>query len=305
MINNIEEATFKTILSELLVSMNMLEEKVEQLAAGQETVTTALRELKEAKQQRIPVSVMKTEDVVRTVKTNLDSGLVNSKVRVESHATASIDQYTMSRINSVVRSADRLASEVERIQPKKPLMSVNLAGKPFWWVCLSCLLVGISVAIGAVIWANDTVASIEKTLKEQPSYWAERAYRALVTLGRGDPAGVYDYVMSHYPEDPMMIQKDVQKIEADAESLLRVKRLVLEYADAGDVRILNWESDNGEWWILYRYYNEEKERSMHIWPSGQVEETYDKVVSDLETARKYSKRKIWTLLAPKPEHDGL
>ena len=299
MINNVEEETIKTILSELCVSTGNLTEKLEALATAMDEVKGQLRDLKKTDTHEIPVSVMKADDVAKAVKNNLTSSLVNSTLRVDSNVKASLDSYTVSRINAVIQSADRVSSEMEGLKPRRPLVGVNLAGKPFWWVCLSCLLVGMSVAIGTVIWACNTVASLEEAQKEQPSYWAERAYRGLVTLSRGDPARAYDYVMSHYHEDPMMIQKDVEKIEADVEAQLRIKRLVLEYADAEDVRILDWESDNGEWWILYRYYDEEKERSMHIWPSGLVEETFDKIVRNLEAARKYSKRRIWTELSRK------
>lgn len=299
MINNLEEETFKTVLSELCVSTANLSEKMEALAADMDDVKGQLKDLKRADTHEIPVSVMKADDVAKAVKNNLTSSLVNSTLKVESNVKASLDPHTVSRINAIIQSADRQSSELEGFKPRRPLVRVNIAGKPFWLASLSVLVIGIFVALGSLIWANNEVASLEETLKEQPSYWAERAYRGLVTLGRGNPARAYDYVMSHYHEDPMMIQKDVEKIEADVEAHLRVKRLVLEYADAEDVRILDWESDNGEWWILYRYYDEEKERSMHIWPSGLVEETVDKIVRSLEAARKYSKRRIWTELSRK------
>ena len=310
MISNQEEATFKGIIGMLAKKVEEQTKEIEELKGKLDGVVTAqvnvdnsLKDFASARRTGSPVQVMRADAVDKSIKDNLTSQLVASSINVNvNNPVASIDNYSKVMIDGLINTANNMMDEIRSIKPRRPFLNLTFNGdKKLLWTALGLVTVFTLIAIGVIIWANNIVASMQDDLQNQPSYWGDRAYQASVILGQEDPAKTYEYVMSHYHEDPARIQKTVEKMEADVKADRLIKRYILQYVDAEDIRVLDWEKDGDEIWVLYRVFDEETERSLHIWPSGKAEQTQDKIVRSLEAARKYSKRKIWTELSRKRE----
>ena len=153
-------------------------------------------------------------------------------------------------------------------------------------------LIGLIVAI---VWANKK----ENSIQEKDFYWANRAYQAALLNDEERPGEAYHVIMSHFTEEPEKSKRVVDALEKDAQHYQEIKHYLLSFIrnkDPRDIRVLAWEINKGEGWFRYRFYDEETERSIHVWPDKKVEETTDKIVCDLASAQKYSKRKIWTTI---------
>lgn len=91
----------------------------------------------------------------------------------------------------------------------------------------------------------------------------------------------------------------VEMLEMEANRYQEMKQYLLSIIkerDSRDIRVLEGDRRYGEGWYRYRFFDEEIWRFVHIWPNGKAEETTDKIVTDLASAQKYSKRNIWITL---------
>lgn len=75
---------------------------------------------------------------------------------------------------------------------------------------------------------------------------------------------------------------------------------LLNADEATDIRVIKWEYRNEEWWFLYRYLNEETERSVYERQDGEVIETTDRIIDGLASAQKYYTRGFWSVIREAP-----
>lgn len=294
MVGNKEEASLKVVVSMLSDNVEKLNEKVDCVVTAQEKVDSSLQEFAMARRTGVPVQVMKAEIVEKTIKDNLNTGLVNSTVKVSvNDPVASIDNESKNRITKLISASEDL---VKTIKPRRPLMNFKIYdGKKFLWFGLAIAGVCLIATIWAICWAYKKVNSIQ----EQAFYWGDRAYQAALLNDDEKPGDAYHEAVSHFSETPNKVKEYVDILEKESSRYQEIKTYLLSLLrekDTRDIRIIAWELDHGEYWILYRFFDEETERSIHKWPDGKVEETADRIVKDLVTAQKYAKRKIWTLI---------
>lgn len=301
MIGPQEEATLKGAVLKLTKEVGELKEKVDGVVTAQGKVDSSLQEFATAKRTGTPVQFMKAETVEKTIKENLNSGLVNSTVTVNvNDPVATIGKQSKEKIDGLISAAGNLVESNKSIKPRRPLMNFNIYdGKKFLWIGLAVAGVCLIATIWAICWANKKVNSIQ----EQAFYWGDRAYQASVLRDEAHPGEDYHFVISHYAEEPDKVKELVDVMEKEAKRYQDIKNYLLSLLrekDSRDIRVIAWELNKGEYWILYRFFDEETERSIHRWPDGKVEETTDKIVTDLASAQKYSKRKIWTTIQEAP-----
>jgi len=306
MINQQEENTLKAVVGKLAKQVEEMNEKVDGIVTAQGKVDASLQEFKEAKNNSTPVQFMRAETVEKTIEDKLNSQLVESKVSVDVR-NATIGKESKEKIDrligttgSLIKAAETLVESNKTIKPRKPLLSLTIHdGKKAMWfgvVLAGLFLIGLIVAI---VWADKKVSAIQ----QQDFYWANRAYQAALLADEEHPGKTYHKVMSHFTDEPEKSKRFVDVLEKDAQDYQKIKQYLLSLIgkkDSRDIRVLTWEIDKGEYWILYRFYDEETERSVHRWLDGKVEETTDKIVTDLASAQKYSKRKIWTVIREAP-----
>lgn len=301
MIGQQEEATLKGAVLKLTKDVEELKEKVDGIVTAQGKVDSSLQEFAEARRTGTPVQYMKAETVEKTIKDNLNSGLVNSTVKVDvKDPVATIGKQSKEKIDSLISAAGKLVESNKTIKPRKPLLNLTIHdGKKFLWYGLAVAGVCLIAGIWTIVWANKKVNSI----KEQPFYWGDRAYQAAVLGDEEDPGESYHVIMSHFTEDSEKSKEIVEALEIRAKRYQEIKQYLLSFIgnkSSRDIRVLGWEIEKDEGWFLYRFFDEETERSVHVWPDKKVEETTDKIVTDLATAQKYSKRKIWTVIQEAP-----
>ena len=317
MIGQQEEATLKGVVSKLAKDIEQnnerlkaLEDKVDGVVAGQGDVNSSLQDLANARRTGTPIQVMKAEVVEKTIEDKLTTQLVGTTVPVDVR-NATIGKESKEKIDglmestgSLITAAEHLVESNKAIKPRKPLLNLTVNGdKKLLWIAFGLVTVFTMLAMGVIIWANNKVASIQDDLQNQPSYWGDRAYQAMLQSDDTDPGKAYHLAFSHFDEQPDKVKKYVEKLELEAEQYQEWKQYLLSFIgkkDSRDIRVLAWEIDHGEGWFLYRFYDEETERSVHVWPDKKVEETTDKNVTDLASAQKYSKRKIWTVIREAP-----
>lgn len=306
MINQQEENTLKAVVGKLAKQVEEMNEKVDGIVTAQGKVDASLQEFKEAKNNSTPVQFMRAETVEKTIEDKLNSQLVESKVSVDVR-NATIGNESKEKIDrligttgSLIKAAETLVESNKTIKPRKPLLSLTIHdGKKAMWfgvVLAGLFLIGLIVAI---VWADKKVGAIQ----QQDFYWANRAYQAALLADEEHPGETYHEIMSHFTDEPEKSKRFVGVIEKDAQDYQKIKQYLLSLIrekDSRDIRVLAWKIDKGEYWILYRFYDEETERSVHRWLDGKVEETTDKIVTDLASAQKYSKRKIWTVIREAP-----
>ena len=312
MIGQQEEATLKGVVSKLAKDIEQynerlkaLEDKVDGVVAGQGDVNSSLQDLANARRTGTPVQVMKADAVDKSIKDNLTSQLIATSINVNvNDPVASIDNSSKAMINGLIKTANNMMEDIRSIKPRKPLLNLTVNGdKKLLWIAFGLVTVFTMLAIGVIIWANNKVASMQDDLQNQPSYWGDRAYQAMLQSDDTNPGEAYHIAFSHFDEQPEKVKKYVEKLELAAEQYQEWKQYLLSFIgkkDSRDIRVLAWEIDHGEGWFLYRFYDEETERSVHVWPDKKVEETTDKNVTDLASAQKYSKRKIWTVIREAP-----
>lgn len=305
-INPKEAETLRTVVGRVAKDMEDLTDKVGEVVSSQTKVESTLQDLATAKKTGAPVQYMEAAVVEKTIENKLNSQLVGSRVSVDVR-NATIGKESKEKIDGLIDSTGDLIKEAKNlvksnkaIKPKKPLMNITIKdGKKAMWfgVGLAGLfLVGMIVSI---VWANNKVNSIQ----EKDFYWANRAYQAALLGDEDHPGETYHVVMSHFTDEPEKSKRVVDALEKDAQRYQEIKQYLLSFIrkkDTRDIRVLAWEIDKGEGWFLYRFYDEETERSVHVWPDKKVEETTDKIVTDLASAQKYSKRKIWTEIQEAP-----
>lgn len=306
MINQQEENTLKAVVGKLAKQVEEMNEKVDGIVTAQGKVDASLQEFKEAKNNSTPVQFMRAETVEKTIEDKLNSQLVESKVSVDVR-NATIGKESKEKIDrligttgSLIKAAETLVESNKTIKPRKPLLSLTIHdGKKAMWfgvVLAGLFLIGLIVAI---VWADKKVSAIQ----QQDFYWANRAYQAALLDDVKHPGDIYHEIMSHFTEEPEKSKEHVEALETRANRYKEIKQYLLSLIgekDSRDIRVLAWEIYKGEYWILYRFYDEETERSVHRWLDGKVEETTDKIVTDLASAQKYSKRKIWTVIREAP-----
>lgn len=294
MIGQQEEATLKGAVLNLAKGVAELKEMVNSIANAQEEVDSSLQELARAKKTEIPIQVMDLETVEETVEETVRNTLkfVLDKLTF----SVSLNDKNIARINNFLTAAEDLVESNKSIRPRRSLMNINIRdGKFFFWIGLAVAGVGLSVATLVFLKCSMIVESI----KDQPIYWGDRAYQAARLLDEGRPGDTYHMVVSNLSNEPDKMKEYVNALETESVIYQEIKtalRSLLGKKDKRDIRIINWEVDKGEYWILYRFFDEEIERSVHCWPDGKVEETTDTIVKDLATAQKYSTRKIWTVI---------
>ena len=300
MVSNVDEATLKSKVCELSDNVKVLTEKVNEVVTAQGKVDTSLKEMAAARRTAPIVSLMKPDIVEQTIKDNLNTQLVSSTVKVQVDTQpATIDLISRKKIESLVNATENLVESNKAIRPKKPLFTIYDGKK--------AIRIGVIIAVASIIglgctihWANKKVSSVQK----QGFYWANRAYQAALLRDIEHPGDTYHDIMSHFTDDPEKSKRIVGAMETNAQRYQGIKQYLISFIeknDPRDIRVLAWEINNGEGWFLYRFYDEETKRSIHVWPDKKVEETTDKIVTDLKSAQKYSKRKIWTVIWEAPE----
>ena len=307
MIGQQEEATLKGAVLKLVKEHEELKKKIEDVVTAQGKVDSSLQDMATARRTGTPVQYMKAETVEQAIKDNLNSGLVNSTVNVNVN-NATIGKESKEKIGGLITSANSLISASEKlvesnkaIKPRKPLLNLTINdGKKFLWLGLGIAGVCLIATIWAIAWANKKVNSIQ----EQAFYWGDRAYQAVLLQDEERPGDAYHMALSHFTDQPDKVKEYVDMLEKEASRYQEIKTYLLSLLrgkDPRDIRVIDWELDKGDYWIKYRFFDEETERSVHRWPDGKVEETTDKIVTDLATAQRYSKRKIWTVIQEAPE----
>lgn len=305
MIGQQEEATLKGAVLKLNKEVGELKEKVEGVVTAQGKVESTLQEFATARRNGTPVQLMKAETVEKTIKDNLNSQLISSTVNVKVNDTvATIEKQSKEKIDSLITAAENLVESNKSIKPRKPLLNLTIHdGKKAIWFGVGLAGLFLIGMVWAIVWANNKVNSIQ----DQAFYWGNRAYQAALLSDDEDPGESYHVIMSHFTEDPEKSKEVVEALEKRANRYEEIKQYLLSFigkSDTRDIRVLDWEINHGEGWFLYRFYDEEAERSVHVWPDKKIEETTDKIVTDLASAQKYSKRKIWTVIreaSPAPE----
>ena len=301
MIGAQEEATLKGAVLKLTKEVGELKEKVDGVVTAQGKVDTSLQEFATAKRTGTPVQFMKAEAVEKTIKDNLNSQLVNSTVTVNvNDPVATIGKQSKDKIDKLIFAAGDLVESNKSIKPRRPLMNFKIYdGKKFLGIGLVVAGVCLIAVLWAVIWANKKVNSIQ----EQAFYWGDRAYQAALLNDDEKPGDAYHKAVSHFSETPEKVKEYVDILEKNSSRYQEIKTYLLSLLrkkDTRDIRVIDWELDHGECWLLYRFFDEETERSIHRWSDGKVEETTDKIVTDLASAQKYSKRNIWTTIQEAP-----
>lgn len=302
MIGQQEEATLKGAVLKLTKEVGEIKEKMENIVTAQEKVDTSLQEFATAKKNGAPVQLMRSETVEKTIEDKLNSQLIGSKVSIDVR-NATIGKDSKEKIHGLIQSnkslvtaAENLVKSNESIKPRKPFLNFTIKdGKKFLWIGLSVAGMCLIAAIWAIVWANKKVNSIQDTA----FYWGDRAYQAALLKDSDKPGYEYHIAVSHFTEQPERVKEYVDMLEKEASEYQEIKNYLLpllQEKDSRDIRVIAWELDHGEYWILYRFFDEETERSIHRWPDGKVEETTDKIVTNLASAQKYSKRKIWTII---------
>lgn len=291
MINNKEEETFKSVLGKLVDDIEELSSKVDGIEKAQTEVDKSLKDYAEAKRTGTPVNFMRKETVEQTIK--------NIKL-----PAASIERETKFKIDNLVEVANDLCDKVTAIKPRRPLINITIAsGKRYLWM-------GVGVAIISIIVMVMSRAHYDNLIREfqdQACYWGDRAYQAALLNDKEQPGEAYHMIMLHFTDEPEKSKKVVDILEKEAERYQEWKQYIFSFIgqkDSRDIRLLAWEVRHGEGWFLYRFYDEETERSIHIWADGRAEETTDKIVTDLASAQKYSHRNIWeTVKEPDTESE--
>lgn len=301
MIGQKEEETLKGAVLKLTKEVGELKEKVDNVVTAQGKVDSSLQDMATARRTGTPVQFMKAETVEKTIKDNLNSQLVGSTVNVNvKDPVASIGKQSKEKIDGLISAAGNLIESNKAIKPRRPLMNFNIYdGKKFLWYGLAVAGVCLIASIWVVIWAGKKVNSIQ----EQAFYWGDRAYQAALLQDEERPGDAYHMALSHFTDEPEKVKKYVDMIEKEAKEYQEIKQDLLSFigkTDPRDIRVLDWDIYHGEGWYLYRFFDEETERSVHVWPDGKVEETTDKIVTNLATAQKYSRRNIWTIIQDAP-----
>lgn len=306
MIGQQEEATLKGAVLKLTKEVGELKEKVDNVVTAQGKVDSSLQDMATARRTGNPVQYMKAETVEKTIKDNLNSQLVGSKVSVDVR-NATIGKESKEKIDGLMKStgslitaAENLVESNKAIKPRKPLLKITIHdGKKAMWFGVGIAGLFLIGMIWAIVWANKKVNSNQ----EQAFYWGDRAYQAALLQDEESPGDAYHVALSNFTSEPDKVKKYVDMLEKEASRYQEIKTYLLSLLreiDTRDIRVISWELDHDEYWILYRFFDEETERSVHRWPDGKVEETTDKIVTDLASAQKYSKRKIWTVIQEAP-----
>lgn len=296
-INPREAETLRTVVSSLARKVDELTGKVDEVVTAQGKVDTTLQEMATAKRTGTPVQFMKAETVEKAIEDKLKSQLVNSTITVKvNDPVASIGKQSKEKISGLIAATKELVESNKAIKPRKPLINITIFdGRKAMWIGIVVAGLFLIGMIWTIIWAKKEVNSIQ----DQAFYWADRAYQSALLRDDEHPGENYHLVMSHFKEEPEKAKRVVAAWEIEAERYQEVKHYLLSIIkdkDPRDIRVLAWEVNHGEGWFRYRFYDEETERSIHVWPDEKVEETTDKIVSDLASAQKYSKRKIWTTI---------
>lgn len=294
--NTREEEIIKSILTKFADESEKLANEVQKLAdevhaihAGQQKNEETIHELTAAKQSGSPIVVMKAMDVDNTIKKYL-SQLFATNVHAEIGKDSAI------RIQALTRACEQYIESNKRLKPRKPLLKVVIEnGKGFVYSTVIAIFVAI-VAIGI---ANKTVSDA----RDAKSSWGARAYHAALLTDNDKPGDVYDAVMAKFDEKPTDMKKLVEGMEVNAHNYQEIKKHIvylLNEEKTTDIRVIDWENRNGEWWFLYRYLNEETERSIYKRRDGEVVETTDRIVNNLASAQKYYTRGIWKVIREAP-----
>lgn len=293
MVNNQDETTLKSAVYNLCKTCEELTAKMDNVVTAQEKVNGSLREYAEAKRTGTPVQYMEEEQVEKIIERKLRSGLAASAIKVDvKDPVASIDARSSAKIESLICTTTLLLERVQNILPKRPLMNFTIQdGKKHFKA--GVVIAGLFLL--GMIWAYFWAAIKVNSFKNQDFFWAYRAYQAILS-DDDQPGNVYHSVMLDFKDEPEKAKASVELLENKAADYQKWKQYLLSFIGGKDIRVIKWETDYDEGWLLYRFYDEETERSVHVWPDGKIEETTNKIVTDLASAQKYSKRKIWTVI---------
>ena len=280
MINNKEEETFKSVLNKLANDIEGLSAKVERVEKAQTEVDKSLQDFKEAKSKKTPIKLMQKETVEQTLKS-----ITLPKASIGSDAKAKID--------SLIYEVHDLCRNLATIKTRRPFIKITIYnGKRYLWIGAVMALISIfAMALTRTRYDNQIEA-----FQQQACFLGDRAYQAAILLDEDNPGIAYHEAISLFNEEPDKVSDYVFSKEKSADQYQKWKRFLLTVLcekDSRDIRLIRWERNGDEWWIRYRFYDEETERSIRIWADGRAEETTDKIVTDLASAQKYSKRNIW------------
>ena len=246
------------------------------------------------------MNVMDAGTVEKTIKDNLNSGLVNSTVNVK-NPVATIGRQSQERIDGLITAAENLVGSVK---PRRPLLNLTInEGKTIFWFGIGLSTFYMLLTVVTIILANKTVKAMQEDLQNLPSYWADRAYQAAALRDYRNPGIEYQRIYSLFMEDPENAKEEVESLESGSKRYQQCKNYIIsliQEKDPRDILVLDWGKNNGEKWCIYRFFDEETDRFLHVWPDGKVEETTDNAVTDLYSAHRYSKRKIWTVIREAP-----
>lgn len=291
MINSKDEEVIKTVVLKInkavefikdnMPAANLEEYIATELTSFQETVTAALRTLEKTKSSETPLQVMKAEDVQQSVEEVLNSK-INIPPKKDVNVTT-LDSYSVQMLKGLKSSMSDLKLEIQNLKSLRPSKFLKF----FSVLCFVAAIVSIT-------WANRKV----NTYQNQAMFWGNRAFNAAVLSDHDEPTRMYYIAAANYAEEPERVKQFVEMIEKDATEVQKIKKYLLSFMaekHPWDISINRWECEGREYIIFYRLCDdvEAKLRAIHICPDGKVEETTDERVTDLKSARKYSKMKIW------------
>lgn len=299
MITQKEEETLKGAVGLLINKVDEMGERMENIVNAQEKVDKSLQEFRDAKRQGHPITLMKEEDAKKSIKDNLNTQLITQTVKFDV-PVATIGMQSKEAISGLIKATSELVESNKTIKPRKPLLKLRVEGsKRLFKASIIMLVIALLVMEFAVLWADHR---IEK-MKNQPPFWGDRAYQAALILNKDKPGEYYHRAIALYSMDQTQGKEYVIDLETEADDYKKVRKYVqdlMRERDSRDFRVINWQVRDGEAWIQYRFYDEETVRSIHVWGDKKAEETTSILVTDLESAQKYSKRKIWTVLLEAP-----
>ena len=285
-----EEENIKSVLVKLADDIKNLINEVKNVAIAQEKTEKAIRNFVEAKKSGPPVVYMSAEEAEKAIKKNLSQQLVDTKV----HAEIGKDSAIM--IQGLTHACAKYIASNVKLKPRKPLLKVVINnGKPFVYVAL----ISVFIALFSIVIANKKVSDAQ----DAKSSWGARAYQAALLYDEDKPGDAYDHFMRAYDANPKEMRQLVEGMEINADKYQKIKKhllYLLNADEATDIRVIKWEYRNEEWWFLYRYLNEETERSVYERQDGEVIETTDRIIDGLASAQKYYTRGFWSVIREAP-----
>lgn len=254
-----------------------------------QVLTRELKDLKSSKETGAPIQVMKVETAKDAIRDAMSNVIL---------PPAEIGRSDRDRINRVIALAESKSENTKPLLIKKAWPKVTISnGKTYFWIGVIFIALSTIISLESIMKTDNMISR----MKDQAFYWGDRAYHAAILRDESNPGKEYHKTFLRYNEEPEEVKRYVEQKEIEAQKYQEYKKYILyinSQRDSRDIRIIDYEAnEKSEHWILYRFYDEEKERSVLVSPNKTVKETTSKLVTDLSSALKYSKRDIlWTTL---------